>query len=190
MGLWLIWGVAWQLSYHNLCIIHFSLRQVCLFDIVCGVKGKTTECSECGDMFFFCLRKKPYHPRDLVLRVFCRGKKPYHPRDPLSRLLCSKEWYVIESHVSITYAKWTYFLVNVLLILYIIYQHRHNNHLLLGNKPMQWRFHQNPILKSKTGFISCIYQFCYFCSKARTVRVRERHTAIKSFLNFHISTVT
>ena len=29
-----------------------------------------------------------------------------------------------------------------------------------------------PIVLSKTGFISCIYQFCYFCSKARTARVR------------------
>ena len=81
-------------------------------------------------------------------------------------------------------------LLGLSVLWFIISQHRHNNHLLLGNKPMQWRFHQNPILKSKTGFISCIYQFCYFCSKARTVRVRERHTAIKSFLNFHISTVT
>ena len=36
--------------------------------------------------------------------------------------------------------------------------------------------------KPRTGFISCIYQFCYFWSKARTVRVRARHTARKFFL--------
>ena len=29
----LIWGMIWKLPYHNLCIIHFSFWQVCLFDM-------------------------------------------------------------------------------------------------------------------------------------------------------------
>ena len=68
----------------------------------------TAECSECDDrFFFFAPAKKPFHPRDLVIWGFCSGKKKsrithvahYHT------FCASQEWYVLESHVSITYAK-------------------------------------------------------------------------------------
>ena len=61
----------------------FSFWEVCLIDIVCGVKGKTAECSECGDMFFFARAKKPYHPRDLEIWVFCPCKKAVSPTWPI-----------------------------------------------------------------------------------------------------------
>ena len=67
--------MIWKLPYHNLFIIHFSFWQVCLFDIVCGVRGNTAECSECGDMGFLPKQKKPYHPYDLVIWVFLQSKK-------------------------------------------------------------------------------------------------------------------
>ena len=57
----------------------FSLRQVCLCDIVCGVKVQTDECSECGDMGFLPRQKMPYPSRDLVIWVFCPGKKAVSP---------------------------------------------------------------------------------------------------------------
>ena len=138
----LIWGMIWKLPYHNLFIIHFFFFffffwQVCLFDVVCWVKDKTSECCECDDMGFYARAKKPYQPHDLVICfvvVFSPGKKAVSPTWPgdmfcccfLSRqksriihvthyhTFCAPQgWYELESHVSITYAKWTYFLVNV-----------------------------------------------------------------------------
>ena len=44
-----------------------------------------------------------------------------------------------------------------------------------------------PNFINKTGFIICIYQLCYFGSKARTVRVRARHTKIKFLFLISIS---
>ena len=81
MGQGLIWGMIWKLAYHNLFIIHFSFWQVCLFDIVCGVKGKTTECSECGDMGFLPRQKKPYHHMTWWYGFFAQAKKSYYPCD-------------------------------------------------------------------------------------------------------------
>ena len=110
------WYGVWYENCHIITYLSYivSFWQVRLFDIVCGVKGKTAECSECVDMGMFARVKKPYHTRDLVIWVFARAKKPYHPCDPLSHLLRStRVIYVLESHVSITYAKWKYFLVNV-----------------------------------------------------------------------------
>ena len=127
----LIWGMIWKLPYHNLFLIHFSFWQICLFDTICGVKGKTAECSECGDMgflpeeyiyyFFFCPGKKaisPTWPGDMFFFCFfffffCLCKKPYHPRDNYHTFSVPQEWYVLESHACITYSNWTYFLVNV-----------------------------------------------------------------------------
>ena len=113
MGRGLIWGMVWKLPYHKLFIIHFSLWQVCLLDIVCGVKGKTAECSECGGDCFFARAKKPYPPPDLVIWDFCSGKKAVTHVTHRHTFCAPQEWYVLESHVSITYAKWTYFLVSV-----------------------------------------------------------------------------
>ena len=79
----LIWGMIWKLSYHNLFIIHFSFWQVYLFDILSRVKGKTAECSKCGDMGFLSQQKKPYHPCDLVIWVVWPGKKAVSPTWPI-----------------------------------------------------------------------------------------------------------
>ena len=105
MGLGLIWGMIWKLPYHNLFIIHFSFWQVCLFDIVCGVKGKTAECSECGDMGFLPVQKSRI--THLTQKSSITHMIHYHT------FCAPQEWYVLDSHFSITYAKWTYFLVNV-----------------------------------------------------------------------------
>ena len=63
---------------------------------------------------FFTWAKKLYHPRDPVIWVFCPGKKKRITHVTHYHTFCApQEWYVLGSHVSITYAKWTYFLVNV-----------------------------------------------------------------------------
>ena len=128
------WYRVWYENCHIIIYLSyiFSFWQVCLFDIVCGVKGKTTDCSECGDMgFYLPEQKKLYHPPDLVIWFFCLGKNAVSPMWsgdmgflPLQKscithmthfhTFCTpQEWYVLESRVSTTYAKWTYFLVNV-----------------------------------------------------------------------------
>ena len=75
--------------------------------------------------------RPPSAPNE-VIRVFCPGKTAVSPMWPghmgfflpgqksritnatHSQTFCApQEWYVLESHASITYAKWTYFLVNV-----------------------------------------------------------------------------
>ena len=44
-----------------------------------------------------------------VIWVFSRAIKPYHPCDPLSHLCAPQGWYVLESHVRFTYAKWIFY---------------------------------------------------------------------------------
>ena len=65
---------------------------------------------------FFARAKKPYHPRYLVTwwyGFFARTKKPFTHVIHYHAFCAPQEGYVLESHVSITYTKWTYFLVNV-----------------------------------------------------------------------------
>ena len=62
---------------------------------------------------FFVRVKKLYHPHDLVIWVFLPGQKCCITHVTHYHTFCApQEWYVLESHVSITYTKWTYFLVN------------------------------------------------------------------------------
>ena len=81
MGQGLIWGMVWKLPYHDLFIKHFSFWQVCLLDIVCGVKARTPNVLILF-FVFFCPGKtgvSPMLPSETVF--FARTKKPYHPRD-------------------------------------------------------------------------------------------------------------
>ena len=96
-----------KIAKHNLFIIHFCFGQVYLFDIVCGVKGKTAECSECGDMGFLPAQKKPYHPCDMC---FLPTQKSRITHVTHYHTFCTpQEWHMLESHVSITYAKMNIF---------------------------------------------------------------------------------
>ena len=53
--------------------------------MVCGVEGKTAECSECGDSGFCPTGSyNIYISCDLVIRVFCLGKKAVSPTWPIS----------------------------------------------------------------------------------------------------------
>ena len=91
----LIWVKGWYGVWYENChiIIYlsymFSFWQVCLFGIVCGVKGKTAECSECDDMGFLHRQKSRITHMTWWYGFFALAKKPYHPRDPLSHLLLS-----------------------------------------------------------------------------------------------------
>ena len=96
-----------KLPYHNLFIIHFSFWQVCLFDIVCEVKGKTAECSECGDMGFLSWQKSRITHVTWWYELFARAKKPYHPRDPLSHLLRPTSDMCLKA-ILVSHTKWTY----------------------------------------------------------------------------------
>ena len=98
----LISGMIWKLPYHNLFIIHFSFWQICLSNIVCGVKSKTVECSQCGDMGFLPGQK---------IRIthvtwwygFFGGQKRRITHVTHHHTFCApQEWYVLESHVRIT----------------------------------------------------------------------------------------
>ena len=91
------WYGVW---YENCHIIIYSSYLFFLTNLPiwyrCGVKGKTVECSECGDKGFL------HGQRRRITHVTY-----YHT------IGVPQEWYALENHVSITYAKWTHFLVNV-----------------------------------------------------------------------------
>ena len=113
----LIWGMIIKLPYHNQFIIHFFLTylpiwyrmwsqrqdrrvlRIVWYRIFCPGKKKRRKKNVSptwsGDMFLFFV-------------FFCPSKKAVSHTGPIITTFA-----LIESHVSITYAKWTYFLVNV-----------------------------------------------------------------------------
>ena len=102
MGRGLIWDMIWKLTYIIYLSYIFSFWQVCLFDIVLGLKGKIAVCSECGDMGFAPGQKSAitHVTRWYVFVFFLPGKKkPYQPRDLLhsTRVICA--WKPCEYHI-------------------------------------------------------------------------------------------
>ena len=148
--------MIWKLPYHNLFIIYFSVWQVCLFDIVYGFKGKTAECPEWDGtyvffffffFFFFFARANSCITHVTWWYAFLPGQKSSITHVTNYHTFCApQEWYVLESHVSITYAKWTCFLVNV--------WYKFNKCLEYKNNEA---VHEEPI--TKTRLFKCIENF-------------------------------
>ena len=106
MGRGLRLGMMWK-CHITICLSYiFHFDRFAYLIIVCGVNGKTVECSVCGDVFFFffffffflfcfvfflfvfffCLGKKKAASPTWIGGM---GLKPHHPRDPISYLLLS-----------------------------------------------------------------------------------------------------
>ena len=94
----LIWGMMWKLPYHNIFIIHFSFWQVYLCDIVCGVKGKTAESSECSDLGFLPWQKSRITHVTGWYVFFCPGKKSSITHMTHYHTFCTaQEWYCLKA---------------------------------------------------------------------------------------------
>ena len=87
--LYVLTADIWWLLYGNFHIViylsymFFSFWQVCLFDVVRGVKGKTAECSECGDMGFLPGQKSRITHVTWWYGFICSGKKAVSPTWPI-----------------------------------------------------------------------------------------------------------
>ena len=109
MGRGLIWVMIWKLPYHNLFIIHFSFWQDRMRS-----QRQDRRVLRMWWYGFFTRAKKAVSPTLPGDMGFLPGQKSRITHVTHYHTFCApQQWYVLESHVSITYAKWAYFLVNI-----------------------------------------------------------------------------